>query len=517
MTPADQPSQTASTPTMAQLNRTTHPAPEYPEKILQFGTGVLLRGLPDYLVQKANAEGRFNGSIVVVKSTDSQTDEFAKQDNLYTVVVRGIQQGQEVAENTIVSAVSRVLAAQTQWQQILTIARNPNLQIVISNTTEVGLDYVEESIFQHPPQSFPGKLTAFLYERFRSVGGAKGKGLVVIPTELVTDNGLKLRGAVEKLAQFNELGKLFTKWLKFHVRFCNSLVDRIVTRPADAEAQQKLQQALGYEDDLLTLTEPYHLWAIEGDERVKETLTFVDPASSAIIIDEDILFYRERKLRVLNGTHTFATPMGYLLGLETVADEMQHPTMSRFVERLMLEEIVPTVPAYETPGMDKAAIKQFAYDVLDRFRNPHLDHLLLNISLQQSAKMQARNVATLQRYYEQFKAAPTFMTLGFAAYLLFMKAVREEDGRYVGEIATGGGVITYPIRDEKAKYFYDRWQQVTPTDAATVRQLVVSVCADDELWGIDLSLLPDFVDRVTEQLTSLLTEGIEPTLAKAVQ
>ena len=162
---------------MSRLNRTTHPAPVFPERILQFGTGVLLRGLPDYLVQKANAEGRFNGSIVVVKSTDSQTDEFTEQDNLYTVAVRGVQKGQEVSETTIVSAVSRVLAAQTQWDEVLRIARNPSLQIIISNTTEVGLNYVEEGIFQRPPQSFPAKLTAFLYERFRSVGGSRAKGL----------------------------------------------------------------------------------------------------------------------------------------------------------------------------------------------------------------------------------------------------------------------------------------------------------------------------------------------------
>ncbi|RYF60164.1 MAG: altronate oxidoreductase, partial [Cytophagaceae bacterium] len=187
----------AAHPTMAKLTRSTHPAPVFPEKILQFGTGVLLRGLPDYLVQKANSEGRFEGSIVVVKSTDSQTDEFSEQDNLYTVAVRGLQQGKEVSENIIVSAISRVLAAQTQWNDVLVLARNPKLQIIISNTTEIGLNYVEESIFQHPPQSFPAKLTAFLYERFRSVGGSKAKGLVVIPTELVTDNGLKLRDAVE--------------------------------------------------------------------------------------------------------------------------------------------------------------------------------------------------------------------------------------------------------------------------------------------------------------------------------
>ncbi len=497
--------------TMSRLNRTSHPAPTHPEKILQFGTGVLLRGLPDYLVQKANEAGQFNGSIVVVKSTGSQTDEFTGQDNLYTVAVRGVQQGQNVAETTVISAISRVLAAPTQWDEILRLARNPALQIIISNTTEVGLNYVEESIFQRPPESFPAKLTAFLYERFRSVGGSKAKGLVVIPTELVTDNGLKLREAVEKLATFNELGKLFTKWLKFHVRFCNSLVDRIVTRPTD-EARQALEAETGYEDELLTFTEPYHLWAIEGDDRVRQMLSFASDATPQIIIDEDINFYKERKLRVLNGTHTLTMPLGYLLGLETVADEMQHADMSRFVESLMLDEIVPTVPDYGTPGMDKAAIRQFALDVLDRFRNPYLDHLLLNISLQETAKMQARNVATLQRYYDQFNAVPKHMALGFAAYLLFMKAVREEEGQFIGEITASGGVISYPIRDEKAAYFYGDWQTVDVKEASTVHTFVKSVLSDAAIWQADLSTLPGFVDAVAENLNRLLNEGAEATL-----
>ncbi|WP_170069461.1 tagaturonate reductase [Spirosoma pollinicola] len=501
---------------MAKLTRSTHPAPVFPEKILQFGTGVLLRGLPDYLVQKANNEGRFEGSIVVVKSTDSQTDEFSEQDNLYTVAVRGFQQGQEVTENVIVSAISRVLAAQTQWSEVLKLARNPKLQIIVSNTTEIGLNYVEESIFQNPPQSFPAKLTSFLYERFRSVGGSKAKGLVVIPTELVTDNGLKLRDAVERLAQFNELGKLFTKWLKFHVRFCNSLVDRIVTRPTD-DSQKILQQEVGYEDSLLTFTEPYYLWAIEGDDRVRETLSFAGPSSPQIIIDEDINFYKERKLRVLNGTHTLTMPLGYLLGLETVADEMRHPTMSKFIESLMLNEIVPTVPHYDIPGMDKAAVTQFANDVLDRFRNPHLDHLLLKISLQQTAKMQARNVATLQRYYEQTHEVPKLMALGFAAYLLFMKVVREEHGQFFGEIAlASGGSLNYPIQDDKAGYFYGDWKTVKERAPATVQTFVQSVLSDKTLWQTDLTTLPGFSDAVAKDLNLLLTKGVVKTLESAV-
>jgi tagaturonate reductase len=209
-------------------------------------------------------------------------------------------------------------------------------------------------------------------------------------------------------------------------------------------------------------------------------------------------------------------PLGYLLGLETVADERKHPDMSRFIASLMLDEIVPTVPDYGIPGMDKAAVAQFAHDVLDRFRNPHLDHLLLNISLQETAKMQSRNVATIQRYYAQFNAVPKHMALGFAAYLLFMKAVREEKGQFFGEIKVGSGVVTYPIRDERAAYFYGDWKVVKPKDAATINTFVKSVLSDLTLWQTDLSVLPGFVDAVADNLRALLADGAAKTLAKSL-
>ncbi len=492
---------------MPQLNRLTHPAPFLPERVLQFGTGVLLRGLPDYLIDKANKQGLFNGSVVIVKSTDSDTDTFAQQDNRYSVRV----QGPDTDETTVVTAISRVLAAQTQWAEILTVARNPNLQIIISNTTEVGLDYIEESIFQAPPHSFPAKLTAFLYERFRNVGGAKSKGMVVIPTELVVDNGLKLRNAVERIAQFNDLGKLFTKWLKYHVRFCNSLVDRIVT------ASDEVAPSLEYTDALAIATEPYHLWAIEGDDRVRQILSFAEASTSSIIIDEDINFYRERKLRVLNGGHTTTVPLAYLLGLETVYEMSRNALMRTFLERVLFTEITPTVPADGLGDDGPPAVKQFAADVISRFGNPHIEHFLLNITVQQTAKMQARNVLTIQRYYQQFGQVPVNIAFGFAAYLRFMRVVSASGNEFLGEVPVGSGIVSYPIRDARAGYFHEHWQPVDVADTVSVRAFVQTICADAELWQTDLSALPGFVDAVAQTLSDILANGPEAALQRHLQ
>src|SRR5215217_4024611 len=230
------------------------------EKVLQFGTGVLLRGLPDYFIDKANRNGVFSGRIVVVKSTDSgDAHAFDEQDGLYTLCIRGIESGKQVEENVICSGISRVLSAKAQWNDVLQCAQNPEITIIISNTTEVGIQLVEESIFQNPPASFPAKLLAFLYERFKKFGHNEAAKLVVLPTELLTDNGKKLQTIVVALAQFNKLEEPFLTWLQKAVYFCNTLVDCIVPGKPNPEIQKGLEQQFGYHDDLLTISEVYRL------------------------------------------------------------------------------------------------------------------------------------------------------------------------------------------------------------------------------------------------------------------
>src|SRR5688572_6715105 len=165
-----------------------------PERVLQFGTGVLLRGLPDYFIDKANREGIFNGRIVMVKSTaQGDANAFNNQDNLYTVCVRGVEKGNTIEETIINSSISRTLSAAGEWNEILACAHNLQMQVIISNTTEVGIAYSDDDISAAPPESFPGKLTAFLYERYKAFDGKPESGMVIIPTELITDNGNKLK------------------------------------------------------------------------------------------------------------------------------------------------------------------------------------------------------------------------------------------------------------------------------------------------------------------------------------
>ena len=468
---------------------------QLPERVLQFGTGVLLRGLCDYFIDKANKQGVFNGRIVVVKSTDSGgADAFADQDNLYTICVRGIDKGVPTEENIISSAISRVLSAQSQWNEILETAQDSNISVVISNTTEVGLQYVEESIRQSPPASFPAKLTAWLFERFQN----KQAGVVIIPTELIVGNGDILKDIILKIASFNNLPANFIEWLKTENTFCNSLVDRIVPGKPKGEALVELQQKLGYEDELLAVAETYRLWAIQGGEKVKEVLTFAQ-ADEGVKIANNIEQFRELKLRMLNGTHSLMCGMEFLSGFQTVKEALADDVTEKFITNLMMSEIAPAIP-YK---IDAKVAQRYGRDVLDRFRNPYLDHQWISITLQYTMKMQMRNIPLLLNYYKEFNTVPQYFTRGFAAYLLFMKAVKEENGKYFGEKE---GEL-YPIQCDSAKYFYEVWQN------HKANEVVNAVLGNEQLWGTDLRKLKGFEENVTTHLSNMMAIGVREVVA----
>jgi tagaturonate reductase len=483
----------------------TKPAPEIfnlPEKVLQFGTGVLLRGLPDYFIDKANRQGIFNGRIVVVKSTDSgDSGAFDRQDGLYTLCIRGIENGKKTEENIICSAISRVLSARDQWLEILQLARSPEMQIILSNTTEVGIQLVEDDIRRRPPVSFPGKLLAFLYERYQFFMGSPSSGMVIVPTELIVDNGKKLAAIVKELAQISQLEAGFLLWMERHCVYCDSLVDRIVPGKPDAATTQQLQHDLGYTDDLLAISEVYRLWAIEGSGRVQSVLSFskVDPG---VIIRPDIEIYRELKLRLLNGTHTLSCGLAFLSGFTTVKNAMDDPGFSSFVADLMLQEIAPAIPY----GLQLQDARDFGLRVLDRFRNPHIQHQWISITMQYTSKMKMRNIPVLLEHYKKHSSPPSLFAFGFAAYLLFMRAVQKEGDVYKGEFR---GKF-YPINDDKAGYYFDLWQQ----HGAEPDVVVKKALSDKSLWGSDLTLLNGFEKAVRENLDSLLNQGTSAALAK---
>ncbi|WP_407430466.1 tagaturonate reductase [Arcticibacter sp.] len=459
-----------------------------PEKVLQFGTGALLRGLPDYFIDKANRQSEFNGRIVVVKSTDQGgTDEFAAQDCLYTLHVKGIQNGKEAEESVLISAISRVLSAANQWEAILGVATQPHLEIIISNTTEIGIVLDEkDDLNAFPPASFPAKLTALLYTRFLHFRGDRTKGLIILPTELLSDNGAKLKEMVIKLAYIKSLPEEFVEWLKEANHFCNTLVDRIVPGRIAVTERAEIEQRLGYTDELAILAEPFRLWAIESSSKeVVNSLSFAK-VDDGVIIVPDIWKFKELKLRLLNGSHSFGCGLAMLCGFDTVRDAMQNAHFSKYIFSLLKEEIVFTIA---NEHISEAEAMQFASAVMDRFGNPFLHHKWMSISLNYTSKMQMRNVPLIEGYVHKTHRAPKYMALGFSAYILSMK----DPGNL----------------DEHAGAFADLWKE----DSSKL--IVDAVLGNVGFWRTDLRLLKRFGALVEHYLT-LLRNGNALEVIKAL-
>ncbi|WP_231491143.1 tagaturonate reductase [Pedobacter sp. Leaf170] len=471
---------------------------ELPERVIQFGTGVLLRGLPDYFIDKANRNGIFNGRVLVVKSTaKGGADAFSKQDNLYTLCVKGIEDGKNVEENTINSSISRVLSASQDWAEILKAAQNAELQIVISNTTEVGIVASEDKITDTPPQSFPGKLLAFLHERFQTFNGSVESGMVIVPTELISDNADKLKDILLNLAIHNKLSWDFQQWLKTANHFCKTLVDRIVPGKLPAEAQASIEKQLGYSDELMIMAEPFRLWAIESsNEKVKEILSFAK-ADKGIFIVPSINKFKELKLRLLNGTHTFSCGLAILSGFNTVKEAMADEVFASYVSTLMQNEIAQSLENDDITYNDAV---DFAKSVIDRFSNPFLEHKWQAITLNFTSKMQMRNMPLIRKYYSQKNEVPPFMAVGLAAYIIFMNTKKD------GETFTANvNDKNFAIDDEFAQILYEYWKN--PETA------IDNILGDRRLWDKNLNNYPGFNAAIKNYVNLLQNKGAKETLS----
>lgn len=463
---------------------------DLPEKAVQFGTGAFLRGFVEHFVDEANHHGRFAGRIVAVGSTGSGRDEaLRRQDGLYTLQTQGVAGGEARREHRVIASLSRALSAVHEWDAVLACARNSSLELVFSNTTEVGIVLDEhDRPDAGPPRSFPGKLTRFLFERARTFAFSRGKGVVVLPCELVEGNGDRLRDIVLELATRWSLGRPFVRWVEQAVPFCNTLVDRIVPGAPPVDERESLFESLGYRDELLTTCESYRLFAIQGDAALRERLGFGEEAG--VVVTDDTAPYRERKVRLLNGAHTAMVPAAILAGCETVRDAVSHELVGPFLRRVLFEEILSTVDA---PGAEA-----FARDVLDRFANPYIRHALIDITLQGTMKYRVRVVPSLVRYAEHFGRVPQGLAFGFAAYLIFMRGDVQEARRRAG--------LSVPPDDQGGRV-RALWDTLDDDSDSALAALVQSAAADASLWGTQLTRIPGFTEVVTDHLLRLRRDG----------
>lgn len=394
-----------------------------PERVLQFGEGNFLRAFVDYFIDMMNEKAGFHSKVVLCQPiAPGLADMINEQEGLYTLFLRGFENGKKVNDKRVISCVSRCLNPYQDYDAVLACAENPDLRFIACNTTEAGITYDPACSFTDvPADSYPGKLTQFLYKRFETFGKEAGKGFVILSCELIDNNGKELEKCVLQYADQWKLGEEFVTWIKQENIFCSTLVDRIVTGYPRNEAASICEE-LGYQDNIIDTGEIFGFWVIEGPESLKEELPF-EKAGLPVLITDDHKPYKQRKVRILNGAHTSFVLGAYLAGQDIVRDCMEDEVICGFMNKTIYDEIIPTLT------LPKEELKSFAASVTERFKNPFIDHALLSISLNSTSKWKARVMPSLKGYIANTGKLPECITASFAFYIAFYRGKQlTEDG-----------------------------------------------------------------------------------------
>jgi tagaturonate reductase len=478
----------------------------WPERVIQFGEGNFLRAFADWMIDVLNERGLFGGSIVVVPPTRrGRADVLNAQNGLYTVLLRGVQDGRIQEQRRVITAVSRALNAYESWDELVRCFSKPEMRIAISNTTETGIAFLEEA--RHPdrcPESFPAKVTSLLYERFLALGGKPTSGLIFLPCELIERNGATLRELVLQHAKNWKLGRPFADWVTDCNHFLNTLVDRIVPGHPRDEAPQFTRE-LGYEDALLVAAEWFHLWIIEGPMHLAEELPF-HRAALNVVWTKDLGPHRTRKVRILNGAHTACALAAFLGGLNLVREMMEDAAFGSFVRRAVFDEIVPSLAG----NLQEATT--YAQAVLERFQNPFVRHELLSISLNSVAKWKVRVLPSLLDCAASLDSLPPLLCFSLAALIHFYRGERTSAAELTGR----RGDKPYAIRDEPAvlEFFERAWRDFDQHHQP--QTLAASVLGNTTLWDRDLNVIPGLTENLSASLSSILKSGVRVSVTKLI-
>ena len=475
-----------------------------PVKVLQFGEGNFLRAFVDYWFDMSNEKVGWNGKVAIVQPiSQGLTKLINDQEGLYTLYLRGSENGKTIDRKRVISAVDACYNAydSADWEKIKDIARSSDLEYIASNTTEAGITYDPESTFeQTPPTSFPAKLTVLLYERFK----AGQKGVVILSCELIDDNGKELQKCCNEHIKDWNLGDEFKTWMNEECLFCSTLVDRIVPgRIRDEQEVAKLTAENGYTDSLLDVGEVFGVWYIEGPQWLEDQLPFKKAGLNVHVVPA-VAPYKKRKVRILNGAHTGFVLGAYLAGQDIVRDCMNNESIHGFMNKLLYDEVIPCLP------LDKEDCMNFAAAVTDRFNNPFVDHQLLSISLNSTSKWKARNMPSFLEYIEKFNKLPQALTMSLAAYIAFYSSniQRREDDALVCVRPLGNEYRVQDV-DWALDFFYAHKDS---SDA----ELVHDVLSNTQMWDQDLTAIPGLEETVLKDLTMIRNEGAEKAFASVI-
>lgn len=471
---------------MNDLNKNNIPNPlNIPLKAIQFGEGNFLRAFVDWIFDVMNEKGLFNGKVALVQPIDKGLgDMINNQDGLYHLFRNGYENGVLKEDVRLIRVVDRCINPYAEFENYLELARIDTIDVIVSNTTEAGIVFDANDKFENTPaNTFPGKLTQLLYERFKHCKGDFTRGFTIIPCELINKNADALKKCIFQFAELWQLGSEFESWIEKANTFHNTLVDRIVPG-YPKENEDELKAKIGYDDKLMVAAEVFHLWVIEGDDELNKKLPFRESGLNVKIVD-DITPYRDRKVKILNGSHTAMVPVSYLFGNRTVQETVENPFTRKFVEQVVFKEILPSVK------LDEAERRKFADEVIERFRNPSIKHLLSSIALNSVSKFKVRDLPSFLEYYETNGRLPVGLTFALSALIRFYKGEWREEA--------------LPVNDDKdiIEFFTEVWKS---GDYSKVAQDVLS---NQRFWDTDLSQISGLVNAVARNLKNMDDLGIE--------
>ena len=472
---------------------------ERPVKVLQFGEGNFLRAFVDYMIDIANEKGEFDGDIVLVKPIEFGTlERFHEQECQYTVQLRGIVDGEAKRINRVVTSVTDVVDAYGEYEKYAEFAKLDTLRFIVSNTTEAGIVYDDTDKFElNPPKTYPGKLTKFLFERYKHFIGAQVKGLVMLPVELIDDNGIHLKECVLKLAKLWKLEDEFIAWINDACVFTSTLVDRIVTGYPRDEAEE-LCKEFGYQDNLIVTGEPFALWVIESARDISDELP-LPKAGLPVIFTDNQKPYKQRKVRILNGAHTSFVLASYLCGNDIVLESMNDELILNFIKATIFDEVIPTLT------LPKQELDEFAEAVLTRFNNPYVKHAHLSISLNSVSKWRARCMPSFLGYIEKEGKVPPHLTFSLAALMAFYTGTEIRDKALIGH----RDGQEYNIMDDAAVLEF-----FAANSGKEPKEFAHAVLANTDFWGQDLSALAGVEETIVSYLTDIRELGMRGTMEK---
>ena len=460
-----------------------------PIKVVQFGEGNFLRAFVDYAFDKLNKEVDFNAGIAIVQPLkDGMVNMINAQDGLYTLFMNGIKKGEKIQDIELINNIVKTINPYTEFANYLALAKEEELQFIVSNTTEAGIEFIEsDTPDMQPPVSFPAKLTVLLYERFKHFNGDASKGVTVIPCELIDYNSETLKKYILQYVDLWKLEDAFKTWVSDACTYHSTLVDRIVPGYPRAEIEE-YNSKLDYEDNLIVAAEPFFLWAIEGGDDLKAKLPFHKTDLNVKIVD-DIRPFKMIKVRILNGAHTAMVPFSLLHGNKLVMETVNGDFTGKFVNSVISE-------ISETLDMDKNEITAYSEEVMDRFKNPFIKHALADIALNSVSKFKVRVLPSLLGYYKANKKLPVNLTFSLASLIRFYK------GTWNGQ--------SLPVKDGEdiVSFFDGLWKS---DDYEKIARLTLQ---NKSFWDEDLTEISGLTKAITIALEEIDANGIEAGFAK---